>query len=241
MNGSTLQTLEAIQTLPQLSARAALLWPDEIAFRFDETGQTLSFAEVEARSDTAAVFLEEHGIGVGKTVAVMVRNLPVYPVLWLAIAKLGAVIVPMNANFRAREAGFVPSHSETELVLAAEEFVPMLNELPDNTRLEIVALDDTGSVLDCSFHTHDNRIVDVHSKSLLNIQYTSGTTGDPKGCMLDHGFFLALVRQVLIDLIELDREDVVITAQPFHYLDPLRLVTPGSHRFISERTGPVVW
>ena len=59
----------------------------------------------------------------------------------------------------------------------------------------------------------------VGPRDLLNIQYTSGTTGFPKGCMLTHEYWL-LLGQIVAEYLALREDDVNLTAQPFYYMDP---------------------
>jgi crotonobetaine/carnitine-CoA ligase len=54
----------------------------------------------------------------------------------------------------------------------------------------------------------------------LNLQFTSGTTGRPKGCMLSHGYWITLARSLVLGFPYLSERDVMLTAQPFHYVDP---------------------
>jgi crotonobetaine/carnitine-CoA ligase len=61
--------------------------------------------------------------------------------------------------------------------------------------------------------------VDVGADDLLNIQYTSGTTGFPKGCMLTHDYWL-LLGQTAAHFMKMQARDVDLTAQPFYYMDP---------------------
>ena len=225
MNSPLRAQLEQIETLPRLSARAAERWPEKVAWRFGATGRTLTFAEVEARSDAFAGLLHEHGIREGDPVAVMLANVPAFALLWFAIAKVGAVIVPLNVNYRSADAGFVLAHSEARLVFAASEYCPLLDSLSDSAHRELIEVaDDLGADLvnapDTSLHDVGPLAPVATGHHLLNIQYTSGTTGQPKGCMLEQGFWLALARQVMCDLVELGETDVIMQAQPFHYIDP---------------------
>ena len=59
----------------------------------------------------------------------------------------------------------------------------------------------------------------VGPDDLLNLQYTSGTTGAPKGCLLSHEYWLLLARRIW-DYARLGEDDCALTAQPFYYIDP---------------------
>jgi crotonobetaine/carnitine-CoA ligase len=62
-------------------------------------------------------------------------------------------------------------------------------------------------------------ITDVDEGDLMNIQYTSGTTGFPKGCMLTHRYWMLLCSEIS-GLLDARPDDVDLTAQPFYYMDP---------------------
>ena len=81
-----------LDTLPALCRHAAATWPDRIGLVFDETGEALTFAEIDTRSDRIAAGLAARGAGPGDRVAVMLPNCPDFPLAWLGIAKAGAVM-----------------------------------------------------------------------------------------------------------------------------------------------------
>ena len=62
--------------------------------------------------------------------------------------------------------------------------------------------------------------VEIDSHTLVNVQYTSGTTGEPKGCMLSHSWFMRFAWRVMTLHDGLDETDTIVTSQPFHYVDP---------------------
>jgi crotonobetaine/carnitine-CoA ligase len=80
--------------------------------------------------------------------------------------------------------------------------------------------------------------VDIHGEDLAVILYTSGTTGNPKGCMASQNYFLNLA-DVQADLFQLSEKDRVLTAQPFYYMDPqwntLMVMTRNATLVLSEK------
>jgi carnitine-CoA ligase len=207
--------LDQVDDLATLVWRAAQSWPDKVAWIFDETGVRYTFAEVEQHSTRLALALLELGLEPGEKVAVMLRNEPEFPLLWLALAKLGAVLVPVNINYRELDGAHVLRHSGARFAVAAPEFADLLTRVMPDTKLErVLTVDDlkAESIAAARF--------EVSGERPANIQYTSGTTGAPKGCVLPHRYWLTLARGLATEFPAISAEDTMLTAQPFHYIDP---------------------
>ncbi|WP_439383851.1 ATP-dependent acyl-CoA ligase [Amycolatopsis lexingtonensis] len=202
--------LAEIGTLEQLVRRAAELWPERTAWVFDHLDQEFTFAEVDRESSRIAAALAERGIGPGDRVAVMLRNVPAFPLTWLALAKIGAQLVPVNTNYQEFDGAHVLRHSGAKLVVAAAEFTDLLGRIgltevvtPDELRTDAAPPDFTPV-----------------PELPVNIQYTSGTTGAPKGCVLPNRYWTTLAISLATDFPAVGEADVLLTAQPFHYIDP---------------------
>ncbi|GHF44134.1 crotonobetaine/carnitine-CoA ligase [Amycolatopsis bartoniae] len=207
--------LDEIDDLATLVRRAAGQWPDKPAWIFDETGEHVTFAEVERRSTRFALAFLELGLRPGERVAVMLRNQPEFPLLWLALAKLGAVLVPVNTNYREFDGAHVLRHSGARFAVAAPEFVDLLSRIAPDTKVERVL-----TVGDLRAESIAAARFEVVGEQPVNIQYTSGTTGAPKGCVLPHRYWLTLARGLVADFPAVSPDDTILTAQPFHYIDP---------------------
>ncbi|TNC28216.1 AMP-binding protein [Amycolatopsis alkalitolerans] len=207
--------LDEVDDLATLVRRAAALWPDRDAWVFDETGTRLTFAEVERQSSRYALALLELGLEPGQRVAVMLRNQPEFPLLWLALAKIAAVLVPVNVSYRELDATHVLRHSGARFAVAAPEFAELLDRIAPDTALERVL--SPGEL--CAESIAAARF-EVSGELPANIQYTSGTTGAPKGCVLPHRYWLTLARGLVAGFPAISDEDRILTAQPFHYIDP---------------------
>jgi crotonobetaine/carnitine-CoA ligase len=216
---------EVPATLPALTARAAERWPERTGLIIDASGERLSFAEIERRSNEVANALLGLGIGVGDAVGVMLRNVAAFPVIWLALQKAGATMVPLNVFYRRDDAAYLLEHSEAKAVMTADEFVPLMTEIADSGGPAplLVSVDGNGGgqaqALTSLSGDDGPPPVAPDPDRLANIQYTSGTTGRPKGCMLPNRYWTALARK-LVDFNALGEADVMLTAQPFYYMDP---------------------
>ena len=220
---------DAVLDLVTALRRAAARWPDRTALVFDETAETLTFSELAARVDRFAAALAATGIGPGDRVGIMLPNRVEWPLAWLGLARLGAVMVPVNTGYRTADAGFVLEHAGVRAVIATGAVVALLLDVRAATgaAFEILCIDgdadgnavDLASLIEA--HANDTPpAAGIDSHTLVNVQYTSGTTGEPKGCMLSHSWFMRFAWRVMVLHDGLDDTDTILTSQPFYYVDP---------------------
>lgn len=197
-----------------LLRRAAQAWPDSQAWVFDETGERLTFAEILTRAEELAGALAALGIGPGDRVAVLLRNQPEFPLLWLALARIGGVLVPVNTSYRELDGEHVLAHSGARLAVTTPEFAPLLRSIAPRTRVErVLTVDELAP-------GGEPPAFEAAPELPTNIQYTSGTTGAPKGCVLPHRYWTALAADLMARHPAITADDTILTAQPFHYIDP---------------------
>lgn len=206
------EPLQAVpRTLLEAVERAAALWPDRVAWRFDP-GSELTFAEVDRLTARYAAALHVRGVRPGSRVAVLLRNQVEFPLTWLGLVRLGAAIVPVNARYQATDTAHVLAVSGADLVVSSPEFFSLLQTAGASN---VVAVSDLSA--------HDGPAAPAYTPSAdttVNIQMTSGTTGRPKGCVLSHTYWMTLGGGMLSEFPHLNRHDVMLTAQPFSYIDP---------------------
>ena len=219
---------EQTADLGALTRRAAALWGEREAWIFDHLEQSFSFNDIEHASNRFANALIGLGVEPGERVAIMLRNQPEFPLAWLGIVKAGAVMVPINVFYKSADAGFLFEHAGVSTVVTADEFVPLLSEVVRRlpTVRMILSVDGDGAGRATPFEPLWRQASEMPPdrvttpEALVSIQYTSGTTGAPKGCMLTHSWFLRCAWRVCIAHHGLDETDVILTAQPFSYVDP---------------------
>jgi len=228
-NVNTIQ-LEKVQNLKELTERAAHLWGDKVGLIFDEFNEKLTYNEINEKSNLIAKALQNVGVKAKDRVAIMLRNRSEFPLTWLAIGKIGAIMVPINIYYKEFDAKYLLEHSEANVVVSSSEFIPLLKtiqtSLPtlktiiavdDNSYPDVVFLEEMISKID----NKDPLANPVYPETIMNIQYTSGTTGRPKGCMLTHNYWMNFARKnVLLPYPKINNNDVLMTAQPFYYMDP---------------------
>jgi len=228
---SVFETLELPATVDALLDAAAAEVPDNPALDFFEDGVVLSYRDLVARVDRAACALEDWGVGQGSHVAVMLPNIPEFPVIWLALARHGAVMVPVNIRYTARELDYVLRDSGARFLITGSETLDLARQVLDAPDCPLaaervaVAGPDAAEFADWAAleaETDGARRADWAGRAgpdtLMNIQYTSGTTGFPKGCMLPHRYWLTSAHvNGLRDGRMFER---VLAPTPFFYLDP---------------------
>ncbi|WP_208539285.1 class I adenylate-forming enzyme family protein [Algihabitans albus] len=207
---------------PQISvadfaAAQCARFSERTAIEVIETGEMLSYAALWQLVSAAAGALAAHGVAPGDRVAIQMPNGWEYPVLWLALAQIGAVHVPINTRYTAEETAYVLTDSGARLMIAAASFVATAREAvraaPQAPTLQEAEAFFAG-LRDAPPPPNHRAAPD----DLLNIQYTSGTTGMPKGCMLSHDYWLVLARSAALwDAVPARR---LLSAQPYFYMDP---------------------
>lgn len=207
---------------------AAQTCGDRVLCNFFEIGEVVTYRDFLAQVERIASGLQANGVRKGTHVAVLMPNLPAMPLTWFALAALGAVMVPVNINYTPRELTFVLSNSDAEFIVAHESVL---------ARIE-VCLHDGGIAIDrAKIFVKDganeryrnwNELTNARPEALvvggvvhadlLNIQYTSGTTGFPKGCMLTQEYWLVSGKA---NAFRDGRSYANLLAPtPFYYMDP---------------------
>ncbi|MBW2705423.1 MAG: acyl--CoA ligase, partial [Deltaproteobacteria bacterium] len=199
--------------------RSAAQFPDRIAVRHE--GQTLTYRELNTRCNRLAAGLKKRGISAGDRCALMMPNSIPTITAYNAIAKLGAVVIPINFLYREHELKHIFADSKPTAFIGAapylDEIRPVLKATADTPiRLALGAPDD-GEFTDLQAIDADEADFLTYAADddeTLNILYTSGTTGVPKGVMLTHGN-LASEARILAEMREkLDPQTVVIGVLP---------------------------
>ncbi|HKJ11434.1 MAG TPA: long-chain fatty acid--CoA ligase [Ornithinimicrobium sp.] len=187
--------------------------PDQPAVVLDE--HTVTYADLARSAAQMATWLTEAGVGEGDRVALMLPNLPAFPVIYYGALRCGAVVVPMNPLFKRREIEHYLSDSGARLIFAmpGEE----VQAAAEATGATVVPVGPKGLGALLAEVTEQGEIVAREDDDSAVILYTSGTTGRPKGAALTHRNLDSNQRTTVETLLHLDSQDVVMGCLPlFH-------------------------
>jgi fatty-acyl-CoA synthase len=188
------------ETLGHALARIAAAHPGAEALVDVPSGQRWTYAQLDSDVSRLAAGLLRAGVEVGDRVAIWSPNRPEWVLLQHATARIGAILVTVNPAYRTIELQYVLRQSGTSLLVAVPAFKTsdyraMVDEVrPECPALQAVAWigEESWSALadvDLDDEAHARlaeRAAGLHFDDPINIQYTSGTTGFPKGATLTH-------------------------------------------------------
>jgi fatty-acyl-CoA synthase len=189
---------QPLSPLPFLE-RAAAIYPQHIAVIHGASQQT--YAEFYGRTRRLASALSRRGIGPGDTVCVLLANTPPMLEAHYGVPMLGAVLNAMNTRLDAAVLAFQLDHAEAKVVIYDREFAPVMRAALASAKVRplVVGYDDP------QFPQTQERLADLDYEALIAegdpafawhlpddewdaiaLNYTSGTTGNPKGVVYSH-------------------------------------------------------
>ncbi|MCO5066713.1 MAG: acyl--CoA ligase [Rhizobiaceae bacterium] len=197
----------------------------------------ISWSQLGARVARAANALCGLGAGKGSHVGVMLPNVPDSLISWLAIARLGARMIPINPGYTPREMNYWLTDGDVDtLIIDVTRFAvydAVAAEAPLLKKERVITWGD-GSV--AGFRRFDELVanaavqftppVSIDTDDIVNIQYTSGSTGLPKGCLLSHRYWIQCGAVMNAAWPSLKRIQCDL---PFHYMGPLWRFAMAAH------------
>ncbi len=206
-------------TLGELLERRAAEHGDRVLLRFGD-GETLSYAALAARVAAVRTLLAARRLRPGDRVALMMRNSLRYPVAWLGVTSAGMAAVPVNSRSGPLDSRHLIDHSGARMVIADDATAATVHAAIAEIDRRVMVEDASPPDWPQAGHGRDVPAADVPAGTLAGVQYTSGTTGLPKGCMLSHRYWQQ-IGQASADVLRLEQSSVLLSAQPFSYIDPL--------------------
>ncbi len=205
-------------TIPAGYSAGAIRQPDAVAL-VDERG-TLTFAEIDRRTNALARALAEHGVRAGDGVAVLARNHRWFVEASVAVGKLGANALYLNTMFAAPQIADVCDREQPVAIIHDEEFAAFVAHAAKGRERFVAWADhpdpDGARTLEDLIDGHSEASLDPPDAPGKVVILTSGTTGTPKGAQRKQPDSLTPVA-ALLDAIPLRaRERTMIAAPMFH-------------------------
>ena len=191
--------------------RSATVYPERLAVIHGETRRT--WAQTFARCRRLASALSKKGIGDGDTVAVMGANTPELYECHFGVPVLGAVLNAMNVRLDAETIAFILDHGEAKVLITDTEFSDTVKQALATSKANPIVID----IVDSLAESEGERLGELDYEAFLetgeedfdwrlpadewqaiSLNYTSGTTGNPKGVVYHHrGAYLNAVGNVM--------------------------------------------
>jgi len=222
-----------MRTLSQVLSQTAARFPERLVIA--DGAQRLTYRNLDERVDRVARGLIELGVAKGDKVGLWMPNVPEWIVAYFAVARIGAVVVPMNTRYKSHEVQYILENSEATTLFMVDTFVgidyramisEVRNKLPNLKHVVVTGekgrdthsfneVEDIGAA-----HLGDKKLAEREAlcdpQDNVFILYTSGTTGNPKGAMLSHHNIAENAKQVT-GVLHTTEKDVFLLAVPFFH------------------------
>ena len=229
-------------TTPATAARIAAIKHGERRFIVDEAG-SLSFHQVDRRTNSLARAMGRMGIGEGDGIAIMCRNHRGFIEANLAASKLGATALFLNTMFSGPQLAEVVEREGPKVLIHDAEFASLLDGVSSEVT-RIVAwgeADPEQLSLDLLMASADDDPLDFPEHSARFIILTSGTTGAPKGAQRSSPEGLGGLAGLLDAIPHRSGETMVIAAPLFHswgFINSVIALTLGATVVLESRFDP---
>ncbi|MDP5275623.1 ATP-dependent acyl-CoA ligase [Chengkuizengella axinellae] len=214
------------KTAVELIKKNAKKIPKQTFLQFNEN--TYTYSELNQFSGKVANHLRNLGIKKGDHVALMMKNCPEFIWIWFGIAKLGAVMVPININIKGNSLRYILQHSDSKLLIANKEFLEIINSaFLSNPALKPIELEFfmTAALQEKSVL---KKSPSIKVNDPMAIIYTSGTTGVPKGVVLPHFSYVHTGSLFVEEMMNITTDDTLFTCLPLFHLNAQQLSVMGA-------------
>jgi len=188
----------------------------------------MTIKEIDSLSDKLATALADLGVKKGNTVALYLWNSPEFVIAFFGVLKTGATVTALNPSFKEKDASYQLEDSESVAVIVDDEQYSVIKGIRDKlpklkTVIVIGEEKHPGTSLFKEliekYPSNPPKVKINPKKDLAVIQYTAGTTGLPKGCMLTHYNMVSCMFQLLLTHgNEATRDDIILAHLPFYHI-----------------------
>ncbi len=191
---------------------------NNIAFLTPRDGSIyqLTYNEVLDHIKKLAHHLRKLGIEKGDHVAILGENSPEWGISFFALAWIGAVAIPLDARASSKDNKFIIDFSSTKALILSGSFYKDMSALSEELKglKHLILMDEINEIT--NKYSKGIEKETIEPDDLLEILFTSGTTGNPKGVMLSHGNIMSNVSDIY-RIIEYSPDDRAFSILPIHH------------------------
>ena len=204
-----------------------------------EKDVNLTYRELDALVNAFAIALLDLGIQKGDRVCLLMTNRPEFIVSWFALARIGAIISPMNPSYKEREVAYQLNNCEAVAIIVQYELLSLIEKVQAQTPTlqHVIVVGDDQQTLPSQMHSFRQMVgayassVPVFSvpseEDLLTLPYSSGTTGLPKGVMLSHKNVVCNAYQS-VATARITSQDRMLVFVPLYHIYGIMLIGTAS-------------
>ena len=222
-------------TIADAVATHARLHPGKLGAR--DSRRSLTYAQWHDRATRLAAGLRGLGLAKGERVGVLATNCVEWMEIYVAMARAGLVVVPLNFRLTGPEIAYILGHAEVGAVIAGEEFQSMVDGvrgelgLPAGRFVTLAVEAAAGWTAYESLVTHGDPgfvFEPVRPEDTCALMYTSGTTGRPKGAVRSHGGSSLIALATALEF-GFTRDDTALLVMPLCHANSLYFGTTFIH------------
>ncbi len=185
-----------------------------------------TYSQAEKICNKISRVLAFSGIRKGDRVAIMMENSPYFIFAIFAIAKTGAIVVPVNTFLKDKEVAYILSNCEASAIFTSEKFKGIISKVKEDYSglKSVFSFDDNSSNWGAeNVFVKDKNMselpleIDIDEKDTAVIIYTSGTTGSPKGAMLSNSNLINMVKMASLSY-KMDHKDRFLLFLPMFHI-----------------------
>ncbi len=220
--------------------------PGKVFLYFGE--QEITYEAFDHNINKAANMFLDLGIRKGDRVCFLLPNCPEFLYGWLGLAKIGAILVPINTNYKTEETRYIINHSEASTILVHSSLKEVIESIRSETpslRNFLLLGADTGNgcyrLFDEAVRNASSNLrpTEVSEEDLCEIMYTSGTTGPSKGVMMTHKYWI-INGYGYSHPMDVNPQDRLFTCLPFFHANAqgystMGALTAGASLIVVER------
>ncbi|MFD2630194.1 fatty acyl-CoA synthetase [Oceanobacillus kapialis] len=213
-------------TLGDLLERTKERMPDKNAIAYK--GEWINYGKLDNLVNQTAHAFHKAGVKIGDRIVIMSKNSQDFVVAMFALARVGAVMIPINYMLSKDDVAYILHHAEVNGLIASEEYASLLDDAAEELKIQVRYLMDVAANEESTFEAwtplslaRDGESTelfeaDIEDDDLAHVLYTSGTESRPKGVMLTHKSIISEYVSSIIDG-KMEESDIAIHALPLYH------------------------